>query len=237
MPMVSGATTLEHSAPGILTNLRFFLRDDPRDEARQDTSVDLRRFPIPCRLFRLFAFRSLSYPLCTSPSSPARQQGQHLRVSSLSHSRARCPRRRCRRARRTRRRRSRGRRIRRTRSIAPRRASRIGSRSNRRFSTAGVPPPRICSAIRGRTGRSIFLAPNPQALPHIPATRHALPLANRALRSNTLSRRRPSLPLNLTLIVVIAVHHALTIRHGMRHRRSQTRKSSTLLKKCPRIRS
>ena len=86
MPMVSGATTLEHSAPGILTNLRFFLRDDPRDEARQDTSVDLRRFPIPCRLFRLFAFRSLSYPLCTSPSSPARQQGQHLRVSSLSHS-------------------------------------------------------------------------------------------------------------------------------------------------------
>ena len=30
--------------------------------------------PIPCRLFRLFAFRSL----CISPSSPARQQGQHL---------------------------------------------------------------------------------------------------------------------------------------------------------------
>ena len=103
--------------------------------------------------------------------------------------------------------------------------------------TAGVPPPRIRSAIRGRTGRSIFLTPGPRALPHIPATRRALPLANRALRSNTLPRRRPSLPLNLTLIVVIAVHHALTIRHGMQHRRSQTRKSYMLLKKCPRIRS
>ena len=47
--------------------------------------MDLHRFPIPCRLFRLFAFRSLSYPLCISSSSPARQQDQHLRVSSLSH--------------------------------------------------------------------------------------------------------------------------------------------------------
>ena len=84
-----------------------------------------------------------------------------------------------------------------------------------------------------RTERSTFLTPGPRALPHIPATRRALPLANRALRSNTLPSRRPSLPLNLTLIVVIAVHHALTIRHSKQHRRSQTRKSSTLLKKCP----
>ena len=47
--------------------------------------MDLHRSPIPCRLFRLFAFRSLSYPLCLAPSSPARQQGQHFRDSSLSH--------------------------------------------------------------------------------------------------------------------------------------------------------
>lgn len=100
-----------------------------------------------------------------------------------------------------------------------------------------APPPRIRSAIRGRTGRSTFLTPSPRALPHIPATRCALPLASQALRSNTLPRRRPSLPLNLTLIVVIDVHHALTIRHGMQHRRLQTRKSCMLLKKCPRIRS
>ena len=226
------------------TDLRFFLRDDPRDEARQDTSVDLHRFPIPCRLFRLFAFRSL----CISPSSPARQQGQRLRVSSLSQPRAaRCPRRRCRRARREAcgsRRRRRARCRARCRARAPlRRWARYFPRSAARPRTTRSSPRSLAcfqaarsgsrSMLHSRTVRSIFLTPGPRALPHIPATRRALPLANRALRSNTLPRRRPSLPLNLMLIVVIAVHHALTIRHGKQHRRLQMRKSCMLLKKCP----